>query len=111
MVSMISLTVLAKAEEWLTCTDMTTTHAAKALDVDPAALRVALGYAKYSGISRPTQVLSALEDFGQLPTSRLKEIMKCSADTVRNAVTLLIKGGEVERVGGKIPLYKLRTQS
>ena len=104
---MISLTVLAKAEEWLTCTDMTTTHVAKALDVEPAALRVALGYARHSGISRPTQVLSALEDFGSLPTSKLREIMKCSVDTVRNAVTLLIKCGEVEKVGGRIPIYRL----
>ena len=107
MGSMISLTVLAKAEEWLTCTDMTTRQAAKALDVDPLALKVELGRARYQGVSRYSQVLSALENFGSLSAAKISEILKCSLTWAQNTIAHLIKCGEVEKIGGRTPIYRL----
>jgi len=105
---MIAVMKLARADEWLSNTDMTITEAAKALNVEPAALQMGLNRVKRNGFSAMSQIHSALDDFGSLTSKKISQMLSFSQAHVTNNLRVLIDCGEVEKVGGKIPLYKVR---
>lgn len=105
---MITREKLVRANEWLTCTDMTIVEAAKALDVDPMGLQMALKRTKKNGYSAMSQIHSVLSDFGSMTAKKIAQMLSCSQAHVTNNLRLLIDSGEVEKVGGRIPIYKIK---
>ncbi len=103
---MIDVMKLARAEEWLSNTDMTITEAARALDVDAKNLQISLNRVRKRGFCAMSQIHCALDEFGSLTSKKIGQMLSFSQAHVTNNLKTLIDLGEVEKVGGKIPLYK-----
>jgi len=100
---------LARVYEWLTCTDMTITEAARAMQVNPKSLETMLGVVKQKGVRASSQIATLLDKFGPLSTKQICTMLNFSRNHVVVNLNELIDLGEIEKIPcGRVPLYKIR---